>query len=121
MIAEAAIAEMFRQTGEATVGDDGIMKKGIIIRHLVLPSCRHDSIAVLERIAKILPKDKILVSVMSQYTPDFAIEADTKYEELRRAITSFEYASVTKRAIELGLDGFFQEKGSATPDYTPNF
>ena len=120
MIAEAAITEMFRQTGE-TVIENGIMKKGIIIRHLVLPSCRRDSIAVLERIAEFLPKDKILVSIMSQYTPDFAIKADTKHKELRRAITSFEYSSVTERAISLGLDGFFQEKSSATSDYTPNF
>lgn len=120
MIAEAAIAEMFRQTGEAII-ENGIMKKGIIIRHLVLPSCRRDSIAVLERIAEILPKDKILVSIMSQYTPDFAIKADTKHKELRRAITSFEYSSVSERAISLGLDGFFQEKSSATSDYTPDF
>lgn len=118
--AEAAILEMFRQTGEAVI-EDGIMKKGIIIRHLVLPSCRRDSMAVLERIAEILPKDKILVSVMSQYTPDFAIKADTKHKELRRAITSFEYSSVTERAISLGLEGFFQEKSSATPNYTPDF
>ena len=120
-IAEAAICEMFRQTGEAVIDEGGTMKKGIIIRHLVLPSCRRDSMAVLERIAEILPKDKILVSVMSQYTPDFAIKADTKYKELRRTVTSFEYASVTNKAIELGLDGFFQEKGSATTDYTPDF
>ena len=118
--AEAAIAEMFRQTGKAII-ENGIMKKGIIIRHLVLPSCRRDSIAVLERIAEILPKDKVLVSVMSQYTPDFAIKADTKHKELRRAITSFEYSSVSERAISLGLDGFFQEKSSATSDYTPDF
>lgn len=118
--AEAAITEMFRQTGEAII-ENGIMKKGIIIRHLVLPSCRRDSIAVLDRIAELLPKDKILVSIMSQYTPDFAIKADTKHKELRRAITSFEYSSVTEHAISLGLDGFFQEKSSATSDYTPDF
>lgn len=118
--AEAAITEMFRQTGE-TVIENGIMKKGIIIRHLVLPSCRRDSIAVLERISELLPKDKILVSVMSQYTPEFAIKADTKHKELRRAITSFEYSSVSERAISLGLDGFFQEKSSATSEYTPDF
>ena len=120
MIAEAAIAEMFRQTGSVLI-ENGIMKKGIIIRHLVLPSCRRDSIAVLERISELLPKDKILVSVMSQYTPEFAIKADTKHKELRRAITSFEYSSVSERAISLGLDGFFQEKSSATSEYTPDF
>ncbi|MBO5883008.1 MAG: radical SAM protein [Clostridia bacterium] len=120
MIAEAAIAEMFRQTGSVLI-ENGIMKKGIIIRHLVLPSCRRDSIAVLERISELLPKDNILVSVMSQYTPEFAIKADTKHKELRRAITSFEYSSVSERAISLGLDGFFQEKSSATSEYTPDF
>jgi putative pyruvate formate lyase activating enzyme len=119
--AEAALLEMFRQTGEGVTDGRGMMKKGIIVRHLVLPSCRRDSMAVLERIAEILPRDKILVSVMSQYTPDFAIKADTKHKELRRAVTSFEYSSVTDKAQELGLDGFFQQRGSATPDYTPDF
>ena len=78
--AEAAILEMFRQTGEAVI-EDGIMKKGIIIRHLVLPSCRRDSMAVLERIAEILPKDKILVSVMSQYTRSEGVSPRAKIRQ----------------------------------------
>ena len=55
---------------------------------------------------------------MSQYTPDFAPQ---EYPELSRRITTFEYNSVLDKALELGFDGFFQEKESATKKYTPEF
>jgi putative pyruvate formate lyase activating enzyme len=119
--AESAIQEMFRQTGEAVVNEKGIMQKGIIVRHLVLPSCRKDSMKVLDRIVSILPKDKIFVSIMSQYTPDFAIAAGTEFKELRRRLTSFEYSSVLEYADKLGIKGFSQDISSAKTKYTPDF
>lgn len=119
--AEVALLEMFRQVGEPVFDSDGLLKKGLIIRHLVLPSCRKDSVAVLDRICEILPRDKILVSIMSQYTPDFAIAAGAPHKELHRKITSFEYSSVTDYAAALNLNGFCQEKSSATSKYTPEF
>ena len=119
--AEAAIAEMFRQVGEPVFDGDGLIKKGLIIRHLVLPTHRKDSMAVLHRICEILPRDKVLVSLMSQYTPDFAIAAGTSYRELHRRITTFEYNSVTEYASALGLDGFCQKKSSASAKFTPDF
>ncbi len=119
--AEAAIREMFRQTGEAVVDEKGIMQKGVIVRHLVLPSCRKDSMEVLDRIVSILPKDKIFVSIMSQYTPDFAIAAGTEFKELRRRLTSFEYSSVLEYASKLGINGFSQDISSAKTKYTPDF
>ena len=117
--AEAAILEMFGQVGKCEYNDEGLLKKGIIIRHLVLPSCRADSIAVVRRIAEILPKNDILISVMSQYTPDFASDVD--FKELHRRVTRFEYDSVLQEVQRLGLSGFSQAKESASGVYTPDF
>ncbi len=120
-IAEAALCEMFSQVGKAQFDESGILKKGLLIRHLVLPSCRKDSMAVLKRISEILPVDDILVSIMSQYTPDFAVAAQTPHKELHRRITSFEYESVLSFAEALGFVGFSQQKSSATASFTPDF
>ena len=117
--AEKALSEMFSQVGKLEYGGDGLLKKGMIVRHLVLPSCRADSIAVLERIAEILPKNDILVSIMSQYTPEFA--NDCEFRELHRRVTKFEYDSVLDAADKLGLSGFSQARASASGAYTPNF
>jgi len=119
--ATAAIHEMFRQVGKVTLDERGMIKKGVIIRHLVLPSCRRDSMAVLDTIANEFGITDILVSLMSQYTPDFAIASDTTHKELRRRITSFEYSSVTEYADKLGIDGFVQHRDSAKAKYTPDF
>lgn len=117
-VARAALAEMFRQTGEAEFDADGMMKKGVIVRHLVLPGCRHDSAEVLRMIAETVPADKIRISLMCQYTPDFAPES---MKELRRRVTSFEYDFVLKEAEKYGFDGFAQEKESANSSFTPDF
>jgi putative pyruvate formate lyase activating enzyme len=117
--AEKAILEMFSQVGACKYGEDGVLKSGIIVRHLVLPSCRTDSINVINRIAEILPKNDILVSIMSQYTPEFA--SDCGFKELGRRVTSFEYDSVLREAERLGLSGFSQSRSSASGSYTPNF
>lgn len=120
-VALSAIAEMLRQVGRYKFSEQepSILARGMIVRHLVLPSNRKDSISALEALAKVLPPEDILLSLMSQYTPDFAL--DTPYRELHRRVTSFEYSSVVKRAEELGFDGFIQEKSSAVTDYTPDF
>lgn len=119
--AEAAICEMYRQVGSPVIDNRGIMQRGLIIRHLVLPSCRHDSIAVIKRIVELLPKKDYYISLMSQYTPDFARSANSPHTELHRKLTSFEYSSVLSCVQDLELDGFLQDKSSSTADYTPNF
>jgi putative pyruvate formate lyase activating enzyme len=118
-VATAALSEMYRQVGNIRYGEDGMLVRGMIVRHLVLPSHRDDSIAVLKHLTSFLPTDGILLSLMSQYTPDFA--SDCEYRELHRRLTSFEYKSVASVAESLGFDGFFQELSSATKKYTPNF
>ena len=118
-VALAAIAEMYRQTGRYVYGEDGTLLRGVVVRHLVLPSCRKDSIDALKRLAMTVPPEDVLLSLMSQYTPDFAL--DTPYKNLHRRITTFEYESVLRVAYELGFDGFSQLPESAVKDYTPNF
>ena len=115
----AAIAEMLRQTGKYEIGEDGMMRSGVLVRHLVLPSARHDSVKALELLADTVPPSDMLLSLMSQYTPEFA--QDSPHRELHRRITSFEYDFVLRRAAELGFDGFMQAKTSASAKYTPEF
>ncbi len=118
-VAETALVQMYSQVGKYKYAEDGTLASGMIVRHLVLPSNRHDSIAVLDRLAEILPADGILLSLMSQYTPEFA--TDCEYSELHRRLTKFEYTSVLKVAQELGFEGFMQDFSSASREYTPEF
>ena len=113
-----AIAEMFRQTGAYEYGDDGMLKRGTLIRHLVLPSRRADSMRVFDILATILPPGDVLISLMSQYTPEFY---EGEYRELHRRVTSFEYDSVLAHARSLGFDGFMQGRSSASSVFTPDF
>ena len=117
-VARAALAEMYRQTGEAVFDTDGMMKKGVLVRHLVLPGCRRDSADVLRMIAETVPADKIRISLMCQYTPDFA---PAEMKELRRRITSFEYDFVLNETEKYGFDGYTQEKEAASSSFTPDF
>ncbi len=119
--AEAAILEMYRQIGGAVIDERGIIRKGLIVRHLILPSHRRDSIEVVRRISELLPKRDFYISLMSQYTPDFAIEASSPHKELHRKLTSFEYNSVVDYAASLGLLGFMQDRSSSTSKFTPDF
>ena len=114
-----ALVEMHRQVGKLTLDENGIATRGLIVRHLVLPACREDSRAVLKYISEILPTEDVTLSLMRQYTPDFANENAPK--NLKRRLTSFEYDDVLNYAISLGFDGFSQDKDSAKKDFTPKF
>ena len=118
-IASQAIVEMHRQVGKLTLDENGIAKRGLIVRYLVLPACREDSKAVLKYLSEILPPEEVTLSLMRQYTPDFA-DADAP-KGLKRRLTSFEYEDVLDYALSLGFDGFSQEKESAKRDFTPHF
>lgn len=117
-VVEKALTEMYRQVGKFEYGEDKILKRGLIVRHLVLPSCRKDSMEVLDRLASLLPPKDVLLSLMSQYTPEFY---DGEYKELCRRITSFEYESVLRHAESLGFEGFMQSRDAASSVYTPDF
>lgn len=118
-VASASLSEMFRQVGGVSFDGEGMMTRGMIVRHLVLPGCRHDSMAVLRHLADLLPVDRIRLSLMAQYTPEFA--ADCPYPNLRRRLTRFEYSSVLTLAEELGFDGYMQSPESVGAQYTPSF
>lgn len=122
--ASAAIGQMIRQTGPCQYQDVPgssvpLLKRGVIIRHMVLPSHREDSIALLNWIHGHFPKDGYLISLLSQYTPFFQ---SSRFPQLNRRLTSFEYSRVVDEAIRLGMtQGFMQEKSSAREEYTPPF
>lgn len=116
--AEESLLYMYDMLGAAEFDPSGMMKKGIIVRHLVLPGQRKDSIACLRRLAEILPVKDIRLSLMSQYTPDFYMGED---KNLRRRLTTFEYESVRTEALRLGFDGYMQAPSSASAEYTPDF
>ena len=120
-VASKAIVEMLRQRGkyQYSKADSNLLSSGVIVRHLVLPSHRKDSIAALTHLAALVDPSDVLISLMSQYTPDFAL--DTPYTELHRRITSFEYNSVCDAALKLGFDGSMQARSSASAAYTPEF
>lgn len=115
--ASMAITEMHRQQ-PSLVWEGDIMKKGLIIRHLILPGCRHDSIALIKWLGENLPRDSFLLSLMSQYTPT---DNCKRYPEINRRITTFEYNSVLKTVNEYSIDGYSQERSSAQSAYTPDF
>ena len=112
----SAIEEMLRQTGEPEFGTDGMLKRGTIIRHLVLPNHTKNSIAVLDIIKERF--DSTLVSLMGQYVP---LGNASKHEKLNRKITRREYEKVKEHLFELELDGFVQELSSADEKYVPTW
>ena len=117
--ASKAIIQMQKQTGKNTYDKEGILKKGIIVRHMVLPSYTENSTKCLRWISENLPLDEILVSIMSQYTPFHKAES---FPEINRRLTEEEYEKVLDFADEIGIEnGFIQELSSAKEEYTPIF
>ena len=117
--ASKAVLAMTAQVGKLKYNSDGGLIKGTVIRHLVLPSHRHDSMKIIEWIAKNTSSDDVLVSIMNQYTPFDFISDD--HNELKRRVTKMEYNSVVNYAAELGIKGFTQQKSSASEEYVPDF
>ncbi|HWT27580.1 MAG TPA: radical SAM protein [Mobilitalea sp.] len=116
--ASEAIKEMVRQVGEPEFDDNGIMKKGVIVRHLTLPGYLKDSKNIIKYLHNTFG-DTIFISIMNQYTP---MEAVRKYPEIDRTITEEEYDELVDYAIELGVEnGFIQEGGTATESFIPEF
>lgn len=118
-VASKALAAMAKLAGPPAFDGDGLLQKGLVIRHLVLPGARRDSFELLRWMHDELPKGGFLLSLMSQYTP---YRRDSAHPELNRRVTTLEYQSVVDRALELGLDnGYSQQRTSAEEEYTPAF
>lgn len=116
--ASEAVLEMYHQTGNNIYDDNGIMKSGVIIRHMIMPSHKEDSYKVLDWIRDNIGTEAC-VSLLSQYTPAYNAE---KYKEINRKLMSLEYTRVIEHFFDIGLkNGFMQEKSSAESKYTPIF
>jgi putative pyruvate formate lyase activating enzyme len=101
---------MFEQVGYPVFNDDGIMQKGVLIRHLILPELLDDSKKILRWIKDNLGK-QAYVSLMCQYTPMFNAN---KYEEINRKLDEWEYDLIIDYFFKIGLEnGFIQEHSSA--------
>lgn len=118
--AMAAVEEMVRQTGAPQLDENGIMHRGTVVRHLVLPNMYKDSVEIITRVGERFG-GKILFSLMSQYTPFGKVKTDDEFLKMRRRITTFEYRKALDAVIAAGLDGYMQEKSSAREEYTPEF
>ena len=116
--ASIAIEEMYRQSGDAVTDDNGIMQKGVIIRHLVLPDNLENTYDVLDWFSDFSKDKKIYFSLMSQFTPHGDLSS---FPELQRRITAEEYEKAVSYMQLLGIDGFTQEIGSACEKYIPDF
>ena len=118
-IAAAAIAEMYRQTGPYQMDEDGILQKGVLVRHLIMPNRPTNTKGVIDTLTSLLPQGGFLFSLMSQYTPMPNLEA---YPELQQtvspALADFCYRYMLKKGIE---DGYYQDPASATDEMIPDF
>lgn len=116
--ATAAISEMFRQVGAPQFDADGLVRRGLIIRHLVLPGHLEETKAVLQWIAGNLPRS-VYVSLMAQYIP---VNRATRYPEINRGLTEAEYEEALDYFTSLGLEnGYRQELGAASESFIPRF
>ncbi len=116
--ATRAILEMYRQTGNPSYDTNGMIQKGMLIRHLLLPGLQEDSKKILRWIRENLPVE-VPVSLMAQYTPLFRAKS---CRELNRRITKREYEGMIDYFFEIGLqNGYVQERSSAKEEYTPEF
>ena len=113
--ASEAITEMVRQTGLPQYDESGIMKRGTLIRHLILPGLTSESIQLLDWVAENLPG--VPVSLMRQYIPMNGVDI----RGLDRPITAREYRRVRDHMLSLDLPGFLQEPESASEDFVPVF
>lgn len=120
-VAMAAIAEMVRQTGVPAFdeeGENGLIKRGTIVRHLTLPGCMEDSKEILKYLYETYG-NRIYISIMNQFTP---LENVEKFPELNRKITEPEYEELIDYAIALGIEqGFMQEGETAEESFIPDF
>jgi len=117
----AAIEEMYRQVGDCEFDSSTLLKKGVLVRHLVLPNAVLNSKGVIRDFAQLSKGRKMLFSLMAQYTP-INSERTQAFPELMRKITQKEYNSVVAFVEKYPeFDGFVQELSSAECDYIPDF
>lgn len=118
-IAKKAISEMYRQVGKCEFDKDGMLIKGVLIRHLMLPNNLENTLDVIDWVSENFKSDEILFSLMRQYTPP---KGGCKYKELENRVTDEEYKRAENYMYLCGIEnGFVQESDSAQSEYTPYF
>lgn len=118
-IATKAILRMYDQVGPYEMDDDGILQKGVIIRHLILPGCVENTKAVINWVRSHFDDGQVLFSLMRQYVP---CGRAGEFPEINRPLTDAEYDEAEQYLFDSGIeDGFVQEKGSASGDFIPSF
>lgn len=117
-IATNAILEMYRQVGNVQIDSNGILQKGVVIRHLVLPNHIENSKKVLKWIKENLD-NKVFVSIMAQYFPTYKAK---DIEKINRKLTKKEYQEIMEYVDSIGLDnGYVQELGEHEEKYVPKW
>lgn len=115
--AKEALKEMVRQVGEPVFSPDGILQKGVVVRHLLLPGQRKEAEAILNYLYRTYGDD-IYISIMNQYTP----MAQSSDKNLERKVTTYEYDKTIDFALNLGIkNGFMQEGNTASESFIPPF
>ncbi len=116
--AAAAVEEMFRQVGEPVFGEDGMMKKGVIVRHLMLPGALYDSKRILDFLWKAYG-NRIYISLMNQYTP---MPGAQEFPELQNPLEQRQYEAMVAYLQSLGMENvFIQEGGTVGESFIPSF
>lgn len=115
----AAIKEMYRQTGPFELDGSGLMRRGVLVRHLILPGAAENTLGVIDMLEDNLPADKIMFSLMSQYTPMPGLEA---FPELCRGLTRPEYdRCVSYLGFSAVEHGYCQELEASGTEMIPDF
>lgn len=120
-VARRALARMVEIAGEPTFDEDGMMRRGVIVRHLLLPGHKKNAKDVVQYVYETYG-NKVFLSLMNQYTPLDRLKENPAYGELCRKVTKREYESVVDYAIELGVENaFIQEGETAVESFIPAF
>ena len=119
--ARAALAGMVETVGEPVFDGNGMMQKGVIVRHLLLPGHKQNARDVIRYVYETY-KDRVYLSLMNQYTPFERLKENPDYREICRKVTKREYESVVAYAIGLGItNAFIQEGDTAEESFIPPF
>ena len=117
-VARAAILEMFRQTGPCEFGEDGLLKRGVIVRHLLLPGKLAEAKRVMDWVREQFEPGQVLFSLMSQYIP---WGRAAEFPEINRRVRPSEARAAERYMADLGLEGFAQGVEAAQAEYIPAF
>lgn len=117
-IAERAIEAMYDAVGDCEFGDDGLLKKGVIVRHLMLPDNTENTLDVIDWFEKFSRGKKVMFSLMCQYTP---VGDLSRFPELQRPLRREEYEKAVNYCLLNGIDGYRQEFSSVGKGFIPDF